>query len=77
MQVQIDIGFDQLVHIAKKLSPKQWDKLKHEIEKEPELPGPSEEKSMEAFLMSAPTFTKKQLDAIANTWKAINKWRTK
>jgi hypothetical protein len=31
---------------------------------------------LEAFLLTAPTFTKKQLDEIAKTRKAINQWRT-
>ncbi len=77
MQVQVDIGFDQLVDIAKSLSPKQWDKLKHEIEKKKSEENPSEFHDMETLLLSAPTFTKKQLDTIAKTRKAITKWRTK
>lgn len=32
---------------------------------------------LENFLLSAPTFSKKQLDEIAKTRKAINQWRTK
>ena len=32
MQVQVDIEFDQLVKIAKKLPAKQWTKLKAEVE---------------------------------------------
>jgi hypothetical protein len=75
MQVQVEIGFDQLVDIARNLSSKQWDKLKLEIEKEA-APSPASN-DMEAFLLSAPTFTKKQLDAIDKTRKAINQWRTK
>ncbi len=77
MQIQIDIGFDQLVSIAKNLSPKQWDKLKHEIEKKENIVHTSEIQDMEALLLSAPTFTKKQLDSIAQTRKALNEWRTK
>ena len=32
---------------------------------------------MEAFLLTAPTFTQAQLNAVNNTTKAIGKWRTK
>ncbi len=32
MQVQVDIEFNQLVQIAKKLPAKQWTKLKAEVE---------------------------------------------
>ena len=31
MQVQIDIAFDQLVQLAKRLPVKQWAKLKQEV----------------------------------------------
>lgn len=34
MQVQLEIEFDQLVQIAKKLPAKQWYKLKKEVEKQ-------------------------------------------
>ncbi len=32
MQLQIEVGFEQLVYLAKKLPEKQWDKLKKEVE---------------------------------------------
>ncbi|GAA4311647.1 hypothetical protein [Compostibacter hankyongensis] len=75
MQAQIDIAFDQLVRLAKGLPSKQWAKLKEEVEKSKEKNlSPSD---LESFLLSAPTFTKKQLDEIAKTHKAISRWRTK
>jgi len=75
MQVQIDIGFEQLVQLAKRLPKTQWKKLKQEVDKE----GVSNKQifDLEAFLLTAPTFNKKQLDKIENTRKAINQWRTK
>ena len=36
-----------------------------------------EPSELEAFLLTAPTFTEAQLDAVNNTTKAIGKWRTK
>ena len=75
MHVSMEIGFDQLVGIVKKLPPKQWTKLKTEVEKEI-YPGKNNQ-DMEAFLLKAPVFTKKQLDTIAKTRKAINQWRIK
>ncbi len=75
MQAEADIAFEQLVTIAKKLPATQWAKLKEEVEKETEDSGKTTE--LETLLLSAPTFTKKQLDEIAKTRKAINKWRTK
>ena len=75
MQVQVEIGFDQLVQLAKRLPVTQWDKLKQEVESNRGV-GP-ERTELETFLLTAPTFNKKQLDEIAKTRKAINQWRTK
>ncbi len=75
MQVEIDIKFEQLIDIARKLPMAQWNKLKQEVEKEVEPDTKAQD--MEAFLLSAPTFTKKQIDTIAKTRNAINQWRTK
>ena len=74
MQVQIDIGFDQLLTIVRMLPTEQLKQLKAEIEKEAKT-----EKSfdLEALLLNGPTATRKQLDVIAKNRKAINQWRTK
>ncbi|TAH02354.1 MAG: hypothetical protein EAZ15_05410 [Sphingobacteriales bacterium] len=32
MQLQIEVGFEQLVYLVKKLPEKQWNKLKNEVE---------------------------------------------
>jgi hypothetical protein len=75
MQVQLDIGFEQLVSIVKKLPARQWAKLKSEIERsEKHIPKNQE---LETFLLQAPTFSQKQLDTIAETRKALNQWRKK
>ena len=75
MQLQVDIEFDQLVQLAKKLPSKQWTKLKQEVDNQQPADRPVTE--LETFLLNAPTFSKKQLDEIAKTRKAINQWRTK
>ena len=75
MQLQVDIEFDQLVQLAKKLPSKQWTKLKQEVDKQ--QPAGRSVTELETFLLNAPTFSKKQLDEIAKTRKAINQWRTK
>jgi hypothetical protein len=74
MQVQVDIEFDQLVRIAKKLPNKQWQKLKAEVETENHTDYSADD--MEKFLLNGPTFSKKQLETIEENRKAINKWRT-
>ena len=75
MQVQVDIGFEQLVSIVKKLASRQWAKLKSEIERSGK--NVAKNQDLEAFLLQAPTFSQKQIDTIAETRKAINQWRKK
>ncbi len=70
MQAQVDIGFEQLVKIAKQLPATKWNELKNEVEKEQSQA--NKVSDLEAFLLTAPTFTKKQLDKIAKTRKAIS-----
>lgn len=74
MQVQVDIAFDQLIKMVKRLPSGQLRQLKSEIEKESKS-----EKSidLETLLLNGPVATKKQLETIANNTKAINQWRTK
>jgi hypothetical protein len=71
----LDIEFEQLVELAKKLPPTKWSRLKEEVEKKPIRS--SKSKSLETFLLKAPTFSKKQISSIAKTRKAINQWRAK
>lgn len=75
MQAKIDIEFNQLVKLAKRLSAAQWIKLKREVEKEQDQEKPLS--NLESFLLTAPTFNMEQLDDIAETRKAISEWRTK
>ena len=72
MQVEVNIAFDQLLKIIKKLPAAQLKQLRAEIEKE--------KKStidLEALLLNGPVATKKELDIIEKNRKAINQWRTK
>lgn len=73
MQAQIDINFEQLIKIVRKLPSEQLKILKAEIERKQDLP---EIKDLKKILLKGPTATKKQLDIIANNRKAINQWRT-
>lgn len=75
MQIQLDIGFDQLVNMVKNLSPKQWNRLKKAVEKESVLS--EEQQDLETFLLSAPTLNDEQLDAIQDARESINQWRKK
>jgi len=74
MQVQVDIGFEQLVTIAKRLPKTQWQKLKSAVDSDTQS-SPGDD--LEAFLLNGPTFSEEQLKVIEDNRKAINKWRTK
>lgn len=75
MQIQVDIGFEQLIEIVKRLPHAQLKKLKIEIENtaKPEII----DNDLRSFLMKGPVFSKTQLDTIEQNRKAINQWRTK
>ncbi len=73
MQVQVDIGFEQLVTIAKKLPKAQSQKLKVEVEKENQLE--IDNSDLKTFLLNGPTLDKKQIKIIEDNRKAVNKWR--
>ncbi len=74
MQAQIEIGFDQLVQLVKMLPETQWTKLKQEVESQTSVDKKRED--FRNFLLNGPTFSKKQLDIIAETRKKIDEWRT-
>lgn len=75
MQALVDIDFKELLKIVKNLPEKKLSELKAELEKNTQLQNNRSE--FETFLLSGPTFSKKQLDNIAKTRKDINQWRTK
>lgn len=73
MQVEVDIAFDQLLKVVKKLPAGQLRLLKAEIEKE--HAGQKTGIDLEALLLQGPTATKKQLDTIEKNRQSINQWR--
>jgi hypothetical protein len=75
MQIQVDIGFDDLIRIVKRLPKDQLLKFKNELEKQDVISTHSQD--LETFLLSAPTFSDKQVETIEETRKAINQWRKK
>ena len=73
MQVQVDIGFEQLVKIAKKLPETEWQKLKKEVEGENQ--SVKSDTDLLEFLLNGPTYSEKQIEVIEQNTKAINKRR--
>ncbi len=75
MQVQVDIGFENLISIVKQLPKDQLLKFKKELDKE--IVQDTELKDLRAFLLEAPVFTDEQIATIEQTRKDIDKWRLK
>lgn len=73
MHVEVDIEFDQLVKIVKKLPSKKLKQLKEAIESKGSKANAVN--TLEKLLLNGPVATKKQLEQIAQTRNAINKWR--
>lgn len=73
MEVQVNIGFDQLVKIVKMLPKKRLDQLLNEIKGEKTTT--KTKVSLEELLLDGPVATKEQLEIIADNRKAINEWR--
>jgi hypothetical protein len=75
MEALVDIKFDELLKIVKNLPENKLTQLKAVIENETQ--SVNNRADFESLLLNGPTFSKKQLDNIAETRKAINQWRTK
>lgn len=73
MQVQVDITFDQLVDIVKKLPASQLKRLKTIIENETKTQQPNSD--FATLLRNGPTATKEQIKAIEHTRKVLSKWK--
>ena len=74
MQIQVDIGFDELLDVVKKLPEDQRSILRNELDTKPVK---SRKDNFRDLLLNGPTFSDKQIEAMEETRKAINKWRTK
>jgi hypothetical protein len=55
MQIQVDIGFDDLMRMVRKLPKDQLLKFKKELEKQTAIN--TQAQDLESFLISAPTFS--------------------
>jgi hypothetical protein len=75
MQIQVDIGFENLVKIVKQLPKDQLLRFKKELEME--SAEDTELKNFRSFLLDAPVFTDEQIATIEQTRKDIDKWETK
>lgn len=74
MQIQVDIAFEQLVTIVRKLPKTKWQELKSKVD---EAIHSNADDDLETFLLNGPTYTEEQLKVIDDNRKAISKWREK
>lgn len=74
MQIQVDIGFKDLLEVVKKLPKDQLLQLKKELE---EKPVKAKREHFRDLLINGPTFSDEQIKTMEETRKAINKWWTK
>lgn len=73
MEVQVNIGLEQLIKIVKELPEKQLNQLMAEINKvRTNRPSNS---LLEDLLLNGPVATKKQLETIENNRNDLNQWR--
>jgi hypothetical protein len=75
MQIQVDIGFENLLKIVKRLPKDQLLRFKKELEME--SAEDIEQKNFRSFLLDAPVFTDEQIATIEQSRKDIDKWQTK
>ncbi len=74
MQALVDIEFDELLKIVKKLPKSKLTKLKLELDQVYRI---GKENTLAKLLLQGPTLSKSQLIKIAKTRKSINQWRLK
>ena len=74
MQIQVDIGFNDLVEIVKNLPKDKLLQLKKELE---DKPSTLKRDQFRALLLSGPTLSDEQIKTMEDIRKAVNKWRTK
>ena len=75
MELRVDIGFDQLIHMVKQLPRKQLNQLLSEVNK-PSQPVAKNE-DLKKLLLSGPTFSEEQIQTIYKTREELTKWRPK
>lgn len=64
MQLNVDIKFDDLVQIARRLPLSKWKKLKQEVESQQSIEQDRHE--FRKFLIDGPTFSKEQFLCVTN-----------
>lgn len=74
MDVQVKIGFSQLLELVKNLPKSKQQILKGELNKTLDIK--SSGSNLEDLLLTGPTATSEEIEIINQNRKSINKWRS-
>ena len=75
MEIKVQIPFQQLLAIVKKLSRAQKSRLREELDAE-EQPVKSDDDFID-YLLNGPVYSEKEIEVIEENRKSIAAWRTK
>lgn len=75
MEMKIQVPFQQLLAIVKKLTPTQKAKLRQELNDD--KPSIEQKDGFLDFLINGPVYSKKDIAIIEENRKSIAAWRTK
>ncbi|MEC3878478.1 hypothetical protein [Parapedobacter sp. 10938] len=74
MELNVKLGFNELLSAIRSLPDSQLALLKKELDK-PVTSAVRSNKALKELLLSGPVFEKEQLASIAEARKSINQWR--
>ncbi len=75
MQAVVDIKFDELLKLVKKLPDTELSKLKLALDKD--FKQDKRKANLKKLLLEGPVFSERQLEVVLQTRKSINQWRIK
>ena len=75
MEIKLDIPFQQLLTVVKRLTPSQKAKLRQELTEEE--PAKQDKSDFIEMLLNGPVYSEKDIQTIEDNRKSIAKWRIK
>ncbi|HRP34070.1 MAG TPA: hypothetical protein PKV73_19370 [Agriterribacter sp.] len=73
--MKVQVPFQQLLTLVKKLTPAQKAKLRQELSDKPPAQGDNDE--FIEYLLNGPVYSEKEIKVIEENRKSITAWRTK
>jgi len=75
MEMKVQVPFQQLLKLIKKLTPAQKARLRQELNEEKS--SPKDKDDFIEYLLNGPVYTDKEIKTIQENRKSIAAWRTK